>query len=82
MGCGVGTSPENSEMIRACGWVWGVYYVENGENGLGLFLGCLVGTPSENCEKGLSLWPGCGVLTPNENGLGVWLEWSCVLLSK
>ena len=33
---------------------------ENSENGLGLWLWCGVGTPSENCAK-------------NESGLGLWL---------
>ena len=42
------------KMVWACCWGGVMYYGENigkGENGLGVWLGCLVGTPSENCEN-------------------------------
>ena len=43
------------KMVWACCWGGVMYYGENigkGQIGLGVWLGCLVGTHSENCENG------------------------------
>ena len=53
-------------MVWACGWGGGCVPlgIDNGENALGLWVGCELCTPGENCENcanGLGLLLGCGL---------------------
>ena len=64
------------KMVWACGSGGAVYYGQNSENGLGLWLGCGLCTRNENDENGQNC-------ENSENGLGLRLWYGlCTHIQK